>query len=235
MLGDTQNITIEIPTVEIMPAVLTKLQTYVEVCPGEISGFGLMRIDEGKLIVDEVFIPSQWSAATSTEIDAEDLAAFLGELIERGVDPSQLQLYFHSHAGMDVFWSSTDIQTMESAFPYAPWILALVLNRRGALKACLHVYQPVRVRLDDLPVRLHCLDAVMRDQIRAEVRRKVRQNYGDAVMIRQPAQSPELAATHAHHQGGYEAPDQAPRPADPDIFRATSTRTNAIDGCGDGA
>jgi proteasome lid subunit RPN8/RPN11 len=177
MLDRTSQLLAELPAVEIPPAVLAKLQIYVEECAGEIGGFGLMRALNGILLVDDVFIGPQRSTPTNTEMDAEDLAAFLDECIGRGIDPGRLHLYWHSHADMDVFWSHTDLQTIETAFPQAPWVLALVLNRRGELKSCLQIYQPIRLRLHDLPVRLHLPDSELRPRLRAEIRRKVRPGH----------------------------------------------------------
>src|SRR5687768_7029391 len=119
MLDQTNSVAAEGPIVEIMPSVLAKLQIYVEECSGEISGFGLMHMADSSLVIDEVFIAGQRCSATSTEIAEEDLAEFLDELLTRGADPGQLHLYWHSHADMQVFWSSTDIHTIETAFPHA--------------------------------------------------------------------------------------------------------------------
>jgi hypothetical protein len=162
------------PVVEIVPAVFARLQAYVQESPGEISGFGLICVEDGNLVVDDIFIAPQHCSAASTAIADGDLDRFLSDLLERGGDPGRLHLYWHSHADMDVFWSDTDVHTLESAFPQAEWVLGLVTNRRGELKTCLYVYAPVPLRLYDLPVRLH-LGAELREQIRAEIAGNVRQ------------------------------------------------------------
>jgi len=126
-------------------------------------------------VVDDLFIAAQRCSAASTEIAAADLDLFLSDLLEHGKDSGRLHLYWHSHADMDVFWSDTDIQTLEHAFPQAEWVLRLVTNRRGELKTCLYIYAPVPMRLYDLPVQLH-LSPELREQIRAEIADKVRQS-----------------------------------------------------------
>lgn len=167
------------PSIEILPEALAKLLAYAEECPGEIGGFGMVKPLDDTLIISEVFITRQRSTSASTEISEDDLAAFLCELLDKGEDPSQLRLYWHSHADMAVFFSSIDVTTMETAFPQAFWVVGLVVNRRGDMKACLYLSQPVPIRLDELPVRLH-IEPELRTQVRDEIRTKVRQGYWTA-------------------------------------------------------
>jgi hypothetical protein len=166
-----------------VPEVFARLQAYVQESPSEISGFGLITVVDGNLVVDDVFIAAQRCSAASTEIAAADLDRFLSDMLEHRKDLGRLHLYWHSHADMDVFWSDTDVQTLEHAFPQAEWVLGLVMNRRGELKTCLYMYAPVPMRLYDLPVQLH-LSPDLREQIRAEIADKVRQGLPSAPLSR---------------------------------------------------
>jgi hypothetical protein len=165
---------IEGPTVEISLSVYARLRAYVDGCPNEISGFGLVRVTGDNLVVTNVGIARQYCSATQTEISEDGLAGFLDELLDRGEDPGDLLLWWHSHAEMEVFWSPTDLHTLATTFPQAGWVLGLVLNRRGAITACLHMARPVPLRLYELPVRLQfAADAALQAEVGEEIRQKV--------------------------------------------------------------
>ncbi len=171
--GGADGSAVTVPSVEIQPSAYVKLWAYVNACPGELSGFGLVDFVGGRLLIRDVFVPSQRSSAASSVITEADLTRFLGEMLDSGADTGRLHLYWHSHADFEVFWSAVDLQTVASSFPQADWLLALVLNRRGDVKACLQMYRPVTGRFEDLPVTLH-VDPDLRAQIREEIRDKVR-------------------------------------------------------------
>jgi hypothetical protein len=160
---------LELPRVEIDAAALGRLWAFVTACPTEVGGLGLVDVEPDALVVRETYVLPQLAGPDSTIIAPEDLSRFLCDLIAQDVDTGRLRLWWHSHCEMPVFWSTQDLLTMTSAFPGADWMLAMVLNRRGDIRAALELYRPVRAQLDLLPVGLH-LEATVRATVASDLR-----------------------------------------------------------------
>ena len=165
------------PTVYIPPEVYAQIMAYVNATRNEeISGVGTVRVvNPNVLIVEQIFLVDQDCSASETDLDPEALGEFLGDFMTNGGDPEALKLWWHSHAWMDTFWSGTDDQTIAKEFSYTGWLLSLVFNKRGDLLGRLDTFQPVRLTVDSLTVRvLPINDAEMIAATKAEVAAKVR-------------------------------------------------------------
>ncbi len=176
--GAADRITAEGPTVEFPAATFAKLRAYVSSCAVEIGGMGLVRVADGglRLVVEDVFIVEQSVSAASTELSEEGISELLLALVEHGHDPAHLNLWWHSHARLSAFFSTTDVRTLQTSFPYADWVLGIVTNHRGELVTRLHVQRPLPLQLTNVPVALElaaALDADLLERIRAEIVQKM--------------------------------------------------------------
>ena len=104
------------------------------------------------------------------------LAELLVEAIREGIDTAQLKVWLHSHGQMQVFFSATDERNIQNAFPQADWVLSLVTNRAGQIKARLSLYKPFRLDVDNVLVTVG-LPSQLESAIRKEVQRKVHHGY----------------------------------------------------------
>ena len=119
-----------------------KLKYFVDIADGEISGMAKSVYDEenDEIIVEDLIIFEQECTAATTDISDESMAKFLFELSKNGEDPSHWNLWWHSHADMDVFWSGTDDATIQEHIGTNDYLISLVANKKGELKARLDVF-----------------------------------------------------------------------------------------------
>lgn len=116
-----------------------KLKYFVDLTPGEISGLGKTRIKDEEIIVEDIIIFEQTCTSASTIIEDGAQAKFLFELMKKEEDPSNWNLWWHSHASMGVFWSTTDDATIKDHREQTH-IISLVTNKKGEFKARLDIF-----------------------------------------------------------------------------------------------
>lgn len=160
----------------IMPQAFTKLRGFIEECKAEISGFGTAEITHNGILIRDIFILEQEISYGRTEISEEEIARFLIRLLDEGKDPSAIKVWWHSHGGMDVFWSETDIKSMASCF-LSDFMVTVVGNKQGRFKARVNIYKPATRVIDDLSLVLQFpadVDPGLQDEVRAEIAKKVK-------------------------------------------------------------
>lgn len=135
--------------VTIAPQASARLDAYIKHASGEVSGLGLVEKDGDKFHITEVFLFEQESSASDTELCQDDVSKFLVELATEGVDTSKLRLWWHSHANMATFWSSTDESNIRRI--NTDWLLSVVGNKKGEYLARLDFISPITLTLDDVP------------------------------------------------------------------------------------
>jgi len=134
------------------PASHEKLWTWVSMARGEISMLGLVEEVEDQPCIADLFLVKQTCTPASTDMDQEDIAKLMVELA--GKDRSnQLRTWVHSHGDMDVFWSNQDDSTIED-LAGDPYLISVVVNKRGAVRARLDLFDPIRITVDDVPVEV---------------------------------------------------------------------------------
>jgi proteasome lid subunit RPN8/RPN11 len=191
-------------TVKINHEAYAMLRCYVEAVPGELTLLGVARADaeNNEILVDRFLLPEQRSSAAHTEVSEEGLARLLVEAVQAGIDTAQLKVWCHSHGEMDVFFSHTDQRNMDTAFPQADWVLSIVINHKGRIKARLCLHRPFRLELDDLPVSIG-LPYGIEASIRQEISRKVQQGYDRALGSSQAAGRQQTGGGRGNGQSGY--------------------------------
>ena len=145
------------PDVYIDAEALAKIRAWTHHAEGEVSGLGLVdtNIEDGRLVsveVSEVFILKQQCSGSSTELDQQDIARLMCEL-EKDHKADQLKLWWHSHADLQTFWSTTDDNNIER-LRTGDFLLSIVVNKAWDICARLDWFAPVEVTLDDLPVHI---------------------------------------------------------------------------------
>lgn len=162
------------PRVRILEPAWKRLMTYMHVCPTEVGGLGSVEEREGELIVTDVFLIEQEATGGDFELDPGAQAMFINDWISRGRDVAELKFWWHSHAGMDTFWSVVDENTMRR-LAGDTYVISLVGNRRREHRTCLTVMKPIRLVVDDITIDvIEAQDQELLDAARDEIGRKVK-------------------------------------------------------------
>jgi hypothetical protein len=114
-----------------------KVMWWVNMAKGlEVSGFGTVEVDhQAKTFkVTDAFLIKQENTTGDTEMDELALGRMEYECHKRGV---QAKWWWHSHHSMGVFWSQTDVDTIEQ-LGKAGWILATVFNNKWEYKSAFY-------------------------------------------------------------------------------------------------
>ena len=120
-----------------------KFRYFIDICEDEISGFGKVVKRDGRLIVTDFQIFKQSVSGAHSDMDEDALASFLYEQIKAGESMSEWRVWWHSHARMAAFFSQTDTGTIDRSNEF-PWLISLVGNHDGDLKARIDVFDPIR-------------------------------------------------------------------------------------------
>jgi len=164
--------TINAPTVLATALVLTKVRHWADIAHGEFSALGTVVVDDGNLLITDVFLVEQTSGPGSTEMDEEGIAKLLIDLEQSGEDSGQLRCWVHSHGLSDTFWSGTDLDCIQG-LDNGEWVLSWVCNKAGDDRLRLDLYQPVRLTLDHLKLKVHIDDSELRGWCAEEFAEKV--------------------------------------------------------------
>ncbi|MDR1300446.1 MAG: Mov34/MPN/PAD-1 family protein [Candidatus Nomurabacteria bacterium] len=162
----------EFVTVHMPHNVWQMVMGFTKSCQYEIAGFGYVdQLADGSLTITEAFILKQSVTNASVDTDAEVIALHMTEMVRKGEDPGRMRLQWHSHVDMRAYFSAID--TGQIARYDCPWMVSLVVNKRGEYDIRLDMYKPFRVQI---PARL-VFDEVIDDSIQvlcdAEIADKV--------------------------------------------------------------
>lgn len=162
--------------------VYKKMTYYIKHAEGEISGLAKVERDkEDKSIfniVDIVLLEQTCSGVTTT-LDADSIAKFYNSLIKDKQDTGAWKCWWHSHANMDTFWSSTDSATIESLDPETDkdnYIISIVSNKKEEVLARIDCFDPIRATVDNLTVEIPYIDNDLEESCKLEVEEKVKKN-----------------------------------------------------------
>lgn len=143
-----------------------KMQAFIDLAVGEISGIGKVRKEGENVVIEDVRLLKQSNTGTTSELDEGADVEFISKLVKDGEDPNNWKLWWHSHANMGVFWSATDTGTIEAHMKKGvdgennglDYFVSVVGNKKAEFKARIDVstydanfgIRGVAVR-DDLP------------------------------------------------------------------------------------
>jgi hypothetical protein len=150
-----------------------KMNIYVQLAEGEISGLGEVEVvNKHNFVITDIFLLKQKCTINGTLLDRLDISRFLFERIQDGGNPATIKLWWHSHADIGVFWSADDEQTIDGF--KNKWMVSVVTNRAGNMLARVDVYEPIRVTEDNLGIRLILPEnEELRAKLDSEVKEKV--------------------------------------------------------------
>lgn len=146
-------------TIKIDNDVYQKIMHWVDKASGEVSGLGKLTLNKttGIIEIKSATLIKQENTGSTTDLDAAAVSKAMFELRD---EPGDLNFWWHSHVNMDVFWSGTDLDTIEQIGSRG-YVVATVFNKRRELKSCL--YYPagnvlfddaVGVLVDDIPTSI---------------------------------------------------------------------------------
>jgi proteasome lid subunit RPN8/RPN11 len=121
----------------------------------EVGGFMIAMPDkDGNIIISEPEILKQEVTGGTTEMDKDAVADYYVKCAEKHGAGVRF-VWWHSHANMDAFWSTTDTDTMKE-YSSGDWSAFLVVNIRQAYKFRVSVWNPIKAHED---IELKILDA----------------------------------------------------------------------------
>lgn len=160
--------------VSFTPEAYDKMFNYIHAIDAEISGFGkIERISNNEIKIVDIKIFKQTVSSSETEIDEEDISSFLIELMNNNENPEDWKVWWHSHHTMDVFWSGTDVATINKLVASMGWVLSVVGNKRDLLKCRLDIKEPFKMHKDDIPIVKPTFIRIIPEDIKEEVKEKV--------------------------------------------------------------
>ena len=171
------------PGIFIRTRAFHRLKLLLKLCPAELAGLGYVAAHPKGFLIQDIFVLPQRVTDSDAELDPEALLGFLARFIADGGDPSSLQLWWHSHVDGEIYWSETDLETIER-FP-GDRVISIVGNQKGELLCRLDLFAPRRERMEHLPlvlvddteedaaVNLEMLRQEVWEEIRTKVRRRI--------------------------------------------------------------
>jgi len=134
--------------------VYQKMRAYVNGIKYEISGLGKIQRVDDVILVQDVKIFRQRVTRTETVLDRRELGKFYDDILVEGGDLADWKLWWHSHADMDVFFSSVDLNTIsdfDNETDRSNWMLSIVTNKKEELLAQVDIYSPIRCTIPNIP------------------------------------------------------------------------------------
>ncbi len=125
-----------------------KMMFFVDSCPYEISGFGIVEESGSTLSIKEVFLVKQSTSSQGLHVETDQKAfnEFVGRLAKNGGDPGKLKFQWHSHANSRVFFSCEDVDTIRAYL--CDYMISCVLNKKGEHRCRIDIFKPLKVSLD---------------------------------------------------------------------------------------
>lgn len=156
--------------------VYQKFRSYIENCDEEISGLGKISKKDDIITIEDVKIFPQTTSRAETTMDKKALGKFYDEIVQKGEQLLDWKLWWHSHAKMDTFFSSTDIETIadfDNDLKDDNWMLSIVSNHAADLLARLDIYQPIRCTMNKLDWEIDFKDEQIEQDAILEIIQKV--------------------------------------------------------------
>lgn len=120
----------------------------------EVSGLGNVIYDAATnaFIVNEVYLLEQENTGTTTDINDAAIGKLMHEHFKSKIK-GDLNFWWHSHADMNVFWSGTDMATIEQLGGNG-WFLSTVFNKKEEMRSAYHASSPMTIFIDDLDTQV---------------------------------------------------------------------------------
>lgn len=122
--------------VQIPREMLIEIFAYVDEVSGEISGLGDVEVEGEVLKITRLRMFKQECTGSETTIKPEHLEELTVACAAGNEDASKIRFWWHSHAGMQTFWSKTDDECVQSLLGcFQNYVLSIVVNKKRDLLA----------------------------------------------------------------------------------------------------
>lgn len=135
-------------TIYIPRKVYHQIKSFVLLCEYEISWIGKISAYKNGFLVEKVKLVQQTVSPASTILDANNLGKAHLEIIREEGSLSGWKSWFHSHAKMGVFWSGTDIATIDefdNETPNNNWFFSMEFNHKMEWIARIDIFHPIHI------------------------------------------------------------------------------------------
>lgn len=134
------------PKVVIDEMVYQKIMHWVNKSQYEVSGLGKVVVENGVVRVVSAHLLPQKNSHTTTDIEGADV----GKLMFLTKDePGELRFWWHSHVNMQVFWSGTDMATINELGANG-WFVHTVFNKRQETRTAISMGDPFPAIIDNI-------------------------------------------------------------------------------------
>lgn len=172
-------------TLWLTPEILSELMFYAWAVDAEVGGLGYIQFDqeENDIFVKELYLLDQEVHASECTLDKESIQTLSQELLASNQKEkfSNMNFWWHSHKDMRAFFSGTDDSTMKDWD--GKYLVALVINRKGELKARLMSrievglpFPQSDLQIKDIDVKIDWCDISNAEDLQSAVDTKVRKS-----------------------------------------------------------
>lgn len=120
----------------------------------ECSSLGIMAENDPCLVEDIIVVP-QKNTGSTTEMDQDKLGEIVVKLHQMGIKPSRLACWHHTHADFSVFWSGTDLATIERyAADGIQWSVVTSTKDGGSILVRADMFKPFRTHFDNCQYKI---------------------------------------------------------------------------------
>jgi proteasome lid subunit RPN8/RPN11 len=174
-----------------------ELLYYARSVDAEVGGLGYLTFDtkNNDITVEELYLLEQEVNNSECELSAVGISKLYEELIAAGEDDKLggINFWWHSHKDIGAFFSTTDDTTMKEWT--GPYIVALVINRKGEMKSSLLTRTPIMI-VGEIDVKIDWSLSEQKADILDEV-------IAEKVTIKQPTivvyQKPSSPTPHQNY------------------------------------
>jgi len=158
------------PKVVIDELVYQRIMHWVNKSQYEVSGLGKVVVEDGVVRVVAAYLLPQKNSQTSTDIEAADVGRLAYETRD---EPGELRFWWHSHVNMQVFWSGTDLETINQLGAHG-WFVHTVFNKRNETRTAISMGDPFPAMIDNITLHIeHQIDSNLIAQWDKEYESKV--------------------------------------------------------------
>lgn len=152
----------------VIPADLDQVLRYVtNEFKKEFTLYGKTELVGNEIRLIDIRVPKQESTSTTTDADQE---SFTNQLLDGGEDPSEWNMWIHSHHTMSAFWSKTDNDQMESFNTGAPpYFSHMVLSTKGR-KAAYTMFKPFYIKADNIKIEIEESSNVAVEELKVQLK-----------------------------------------------------------------
>lgn len=129
-----------------------KIMHYVHKADFEVSGLGVVEVIDNVPVITDIMLLEQEGSAAETELDADSINKALYEHHKSGED-GEIKFWWHSHVNMEVFWSGTDMKTIEQLTQNG-WFIHGVFNKKNESKFAATSKEPFELFIDNIELEI---------------------------------------------------------------------------------